>query len=322
MHDGKIPSFIETRKGSEFSELVVQDFENGLLGNGFVRQDRPSHPGLWDFLGRIAGKINYSPSQPNTGDSKIIIGMMGLAERQLYPYVLTKQVIPFIWDCWPDREEHWKGLFRRHHFSHIAFTTLEAARFWEAQLPETKVFWLPEAIDVSHFTAGPTLAERNSVLLEIGRRHERAHAVAKRVLAGTDGAHLYREKDGGDFLPTRRDLVGALHNTRALLCYPGSISDPLGRTGTWESMTHRYLEAVATKTLVLGYVPHEMTELFGFEPGITVSETDLPDALDAIGAEVDQFQPLVDRAYRRLLEVATWNIRSNQLKEIITASQP
>lgn len=319
MQADKSPIFINTRKGSEFSEFVVQDFENGLLRNGFHKEKPPVFPQIWDSLGRIAGKISYSPPRKDDDSgSRLLVGMMGLAERQLYPYVLSKQVVPFIWDCWPNRQRQWLNFFRRHHFPVIAFTTQEAAVFWGPKLPETKVVWLPEAIDVNVFVAGPSLREREATLLEIGRRHERAHDVAKRVLEDLGGGHTYRASSVSEFLPTRYDLISALHNSRALLCYPGSMSDPLGRTGTWESMTHRYLEAAATKTVILGHTPAEMIELFGFDPGLSVAERDLPEALTALHSSCDQFQPLVDRAYNRLLEVATWDVRSNQLKELLS----
>lgn len=317
MRDHRKPTFIETRKGKEFSELVVQDFENALLRNGFSRHKRPTQSQLWDHLGRIAGRIRFSPPRLDTGSAKAAVGMMGLAERQLYPYVLSEQIVPFIWDCWPSRQQDWQSFFRRHHFPVVAFTTLDAAEFWDPLLPETKVVWLPEAIDNDKFRPGPPLTDRETVLLEIGRRYERAHTVAKRVLSDIDGGHMYRKGNAENFLPTRRDLISALHDSRALLCYPGSISDPSGRTGNWESMTHRYLEAVATKTIVLGHIPTEMTKLFGFKPGLSVGEADLPEALKAIHDYGEKFQPLVDRAHRRLLEVATWDVRSNQLWEIM-----
>lgn len=319
MSEDEEPSFIKTRKGSEFSELVLQDFENGLSRNGFICKPGTSHPRLWDFLGRLAGRVNFSPRDLDKDGDLLLVGMMGLAERQLFPYALSNRIVPFIWDCWPSRHQQWQSFFRRHHFPIITFTTLNAAQFWQSELPESRVVWMAEAIDATHFTAGPPLTERTSVLLEIGRRHERAHGVAKEFLTTVNAGHVYPEENSGNFLPTRNDLVAALHDSRSLLCYPGSISDPMGRTGAWESMTHRYLEAVASKTIVLGHIPMEMIELFGFEPGLTVTEEELPDALEAIRTDVKQFQPIVDRSYNRLLEVATWDVRSNQLKELLSA---
>ncbi|MEW1806510.1 glycosyltransferase [Pseudarthrobacter sp. NPDC080039] len=315
MPDFNRPAFIETRKGHAFSEMVVRDFERGLLKNGFSKK-KEQFSFFWDILGRIAGRVGYS--HPIRIDSRppLVVGLMGLAERQIYPYTFSTEIFPYIWDCWPTRQADWRSFFDRHQFPLVAFTSIDAANFWRQELPKTKVLWLAEAIDTDSFPAGPLLVERNSVLLEIGRRHETAHAVAELTLDSMGAGHMFRKSADKDFLPTRTDLVSALHTNRALLCHPGSVTDPSGRTGLWESMTHRYLEAVATKTLVVGHIPHEMKVLFGFEPGITVQDSDLPDLLEDLHRDAGRFQGLVDKAYRRLLEVATWDVRADQLKNL------
>lgn len=313
-------SVIETRKGSAFSEMVVNDFENGLVRAGFDRRHRAGWSSFWDAFGRGSGRVGLVSRTRETGRPAAVVGMMGLAERQLYPYIFSQRLVPFIWDCWPDREDDWRRFFSRHQFSKVALTSQDAARYWSREFPDLDVVWAAEAIDHRSYRPGAPLADRPSVLLEVGRRYQLAHQTAERTLAGLGAAsgHQYdRRTTAEPFLPTRADLISALRLNRALLCHPGSISDPQGRTGGWETMTHRYLEAVATKTLVLGNVPREMTELFGFEPGVTTDNQELPEALEVLYRDPASFQPLVDRAHARLLEVATWDVRGAQLKRFV-----
>jgi glycosyltransferase involved in cell wall biosynthesis len=83
-------------------------------------------------------------------------------------------------------------------------------------------------------------------------------------------------------------------------------------------MSHRYLEAAATRTLIAGKVPAEMIELFGFAPGIDVCPNEMGDFAAELDRDPTGYQGLVDAAYARLLEVATWEVRSREILAMLT----
>lgn len=314
--------YIPTRKGSAFSEAVVADFESSLDRNGFEAAKQTGCPLLWDTLGKLSRPLRYAPGTSRRRTSRAIVGLMGPAERQLFPYLYRYEVFPYIWDCWPSRHNDWESLFTRYGFEHIGLTCRQAAEFWEPRLRTTRVHWTPEAIEHSEYPVGPPLAGRPHVLLEIGRTYQVAHQQAAHALAHLDNAHTHPSQEHQKpYLETRHELVGALHGHRALLCYPGSISHPNGRTRNWQSMTHRYLEAVATKTLVLGHVPAEMELLFGFRPGINATPDELPNIVMQLVAEPEKYQELVDRAYQRLLHVAIWDVRVRDLHALADGAE-
>lgn len=308
--------YISTRKGHAYSEQVVEDFERGLSRHGVDPLGSAKPASLWDIAGRLAGKVRITRSARRS-EAFAVVGLMGLAERQIYPYIFRHNLAPYIWDCWPSREADWRSFFARYQFRRIGFTCADAARFWSKELGDTKVHWIPEAIDNYEYPPGPILRDRPAILLEIGRMYEKAHLAARSALADMPASHTFRENEDAAYLPYRSDLVRALHHHRSILCYPGSISHPAGRTGSWEAMTHRYLEALSTKTLVIGHIPKEMTRLFGFEPGITISPDRLPELIRSISMRPEAFQELVDRSYARLLEVATWEVRSRDIERLL-----
>ncbi|TFC82993.1 glycosyltransferase family 1 protein [Cryobacterium cheniae] len=314
-------TYIETRKGEEFSELILQDLEIALNLAGARPLKGHAWPSFWDVFGRSFAKLRLTPPRLSGAKTTSIIGLMGLAERQLHPYGALHEIVPFVWDCWPSREAEWRDFIRRYALKRIAFTSSQAAEFWSAEFPDIEILWLPEAIDEALYLPGPSLSSRSTCVLEIGRRYAAGHDMVRETLERLGRQHRFKDPlSPMVFLPTRADLISALQASQALLCYPGAVSHPDGRTGHWESMTHRYLEAVATKTLIVGHVPQEMTTLFGFCPGVNVSLSELPDLLKTLTDSPHLFQDRVDRAHSRLLEVGTWEVRVQQLMRFARAS--
>jgi len=304
---------IRTRKGDAPQELVIGDLEAALVRAGCTPLGTGrSHPPVVD--GALRGLARLGALRPLSASGPVAVaGLMGCEERQLVPYGLRGRTALYVWDCWPTATSRWASFFRRWRPAAVYLSCQEASRFWAARLPGTAVSWAPEAIDATAYPPGPSLRDRSTVLLELGRRHTAFHERSRRHLAARGARHLFSAPDRQFVFSGRPGLVAGLHDAVASACFPGSRADPAGRTGTWATMTHRYLEAVATRTRVVGHVPAEMTELFGFRPGVDVDPQRPEELLDALVTEPERFQPLVDRAYRRLLQVATWDVRVAQL---------
>ena len=302
-----------TRKGESFSEIVTTDLESSLIQAGFIpiRDGRSSR--TWDLLGRALPRLGVPAARRKAGSAgHAVVALMGLAERQLYPADPRATYVPYVYDCWPTRERDWAGFFARNRFDMAFFSARVAADHWNG-FEGLRSVWMPEAIDDAQYPPGPPLRDRAIVVMELGRPYELAHEIIRRAVPSELHSHPGNRRS----MPDRASLIRALHSTRALICYPGAITQPSGRTGSWESMTHRYLEAVATKTVVLGRIPDEMRDLFGFAPGVEVVADDLPDALHSIRTHPNDFQLLVERSHARLLEVATWNVRAKQMLEYL-----
>jgi hypothetical protein len=86
-------------------------------------------------------------------------------------------------------------------------------------------------------------------------------------------------------------------------------------------MTLRYLEAIASKTLVLGQSPRELVELFGFDPVVVADADNVNDLLGEVSRDPQRFQAHVDLAYARFLDVASAKVRARQFVEWLTTGQ-
>lgn len=312
-----MPQILRARKGISHSEVVLHDFEQAFVKQGLspLGDGRPNV--FWDSIGRASSRLRISWLSMRPRDQIAILGMMGLSERQYFPYLRRFKIVPYIWDCWPTRQSDWLSFFNRFSLPLIFFSSRDAADYWRPLLPNSVVRWTPEAIDETQFPPGPPLDKRPVTLLEIGRKYEDAHLAAKTALRNSRSSHLHGYDSTEDFLPTRLDLVSALQSTRALLCYPAAVTHPSGRTGAWETMTHRYLEAISTKTIVVGKIPNEMKSLFGFTPGVECDVSELPSVLLDIATRPGAYQQLADDAHRTLLSRATWKVRSTELLDIL-----
>lgn len=302
-----------TRKRGEYSELVVSDFESEMSSREEVRRvDSLGAPRLMDLIGRALPRMGL-PTKVGGDTSRLrLVVMMGLAERQLLPPSGAASV-PYIYDCWPTRMGEWESFFRRNEFAGVFFTSKTAAAYWEGR-GLRNVQWMPEAINARDYVMGPPLAERPIVVLEIGRSYEAAH----RAVADVIPRGLHHAPSLFPAPVTRVDLIAELRASRSLICYPGATSHPEGRTGDWETMTHRYLEAAATGALIVGQIPDEMVELFGFVPGVNAKPEELGTVLSHLRNAPEDFQPLVNRARERVVEVASWPVR---VDEIISSLQ-
>jgi glycosyltransferase involved in cell wall biosynthesis len=304
------------RKTGALQEAVVSDIEAAFMRAGLSHVGTGQRQQVVDQTARVAGRLGITRRLRRSGPVHVV-GMLGPAERQLVPHGLTGRQAWYVWDCWPDNESRWASMFQRWKPEFVFFSCRAAADHWAPKLPHTHVEWSPEAVEVGAYRPGPDLAERRTLLLELGRRHPTFHKRASAILAERGAVHLHSSEERQFVFADRAALIAGLQSTVASVCYPGSVTDPGGRTGIWETMTHRYLEAAATRTLIVGGIPQEMRDLFGFTPGVEVDPDDPDEALSRILDDPGAYQDLVDRTHARLLEVASWDVRVREIRQVI-----
>ena len=311
-HGRRDAVLLQCRKTGAPQEAVIHDAEAAFMRAGLTVVGDGRSQRVIDDAGRAAGRLRLARPLTRRGSLKIVC-LLGPAERQLMPHALSGRTAWYVWDCWPTAADRWRSIFNRWRPQHVFFATRDAADHWRDKLPWASVHWSPEAVEPGVYEAGPDLAGRPVAVLEMGRRHPTFHRNAVDHLSTRGARHVHSTPSQPFVFPDRASLVSGLHRSVASVCYPGTWTDPGGRTGPWESMTHRYLEAAATRTLIIGHLPSEMVDLFGFRPGIEVDPADVHDVLDQIVDDPARFQPLVDRTHARLLDVATWDVRVKQI---------
>jgi hypothetical protein len=188
------------------------------------------------------------------------------------------------------------------------FSARQSALHFASVLPKMRSEWLPEATDPSEYQPGKLLRDRNIDVLELGRRHAQFHANVTQTLHTKKLVHLFEKKKGEIVFPDKDSFVRGMGSTKISVCFPCSQTHA-ERSGSIETVTHRYFESMASKSVLLGHSPGELTELFGYNPVIEAETGREVEQIETILSNLDSFQNLVERNYARLLEVGTWRSR-------------
>ena len=250
-------------------------------------------------------------------DRLVVVPVMGPRFGVLHAAALHGSPAPFCWDVWEPEWPSWVSALRRFEPPLVVVTSVQSAEYLRGALDGTRVEWLPEATTVAAYNPGPALVDRPIDVLELGRRYDAWHSAVRPALAGTRGSsHLYEKRRGELVFPDERGLRDGLARSKVSVCFPSSITHP-ERAGSVRTMTHRYLESIASRCLVLGQAPPEVSMLLGFDPVLEVDMHDPWGQLSSVLGCIDSFQDGVDRARTSLLEVGDWRARVRELLALI-----
>jgi hypothetical protein len=259
---------------------------------------------------RCVWNVGRSPSGP------VFAPFMGSSEYKILPFACWTEVVPYCFDCWPDLYGRWASFFRRHRIRIAFFSARASAQYFSDRIPSMKSVWLPEATDPLEYRPTKSWLEKDIDVLELGRRDHAFHDKIAESLATAQRSHLFERIAGQIIFPDRNSFIEGLSRTRISICFPSSQTHP-GRSGSVETVTHRYFESMASKCLIVGHAPKELVDLFGYNPVIEVQEGQEFRQIETLLNNPEDMHALVDRNYRRLLEVGTWKCRVATILDIL-----
>lgn len=235
------------------------------------------------------------------------------SEARTFPDSYWRQPVPWIFDCWGPQFSQWETLLLRHKITTAFFTSKAATQHFGCRIPGLRTHWLPEACDPDRYSFDVPLEHRHHGVLELGRRWSSLHERIRGPLHSAGIRHLYSDERGRKTLfADLSSLQAGLADTAVMLCFPRSITHPDSAGGV-ETLTQRYLEAIASGCLVVGHAPEELIDLFGFNPVIPLDAEGPALHLLHILGSLPAYQGFVARAHARLLQVGTFSIRARQL---------
>jgi len=233
---------------------------------------------------------------------------MALQEAFVVPYCYLHEIVPFIWDCFGPDYDLWDAFFGRHRVRLAFFTARESCAHFARRRAGIRCEWIPEATDPSEFDPTKPLAERSVDVLEFGRKYDAYHAAIGTELAASGRSHLYERVRGEVVFASRGDFVRALADAKVSVCFPGSMTHP-ERSGSVETVTHRYFESMASGCLLVGHAPRELIDVFGFNPVVEVAHERARDQLREILENIADFQGSVTRNLEVVRRLGTWEAR-------------
>src|SRR5262245_1835740 len=247
-------------------ENAVNLLQKGLLGALAAQGVRAVHYQRTRpvrYLARAMGKLGLGRPIVRARRQAVIPVVTWASHATLFGPTFFHEVIPWIFDCWGPQFDRWEGLLRRHRIRTVFFSARSAGEHFAARIPGLEAHWLPEACDPARFSPGKPLAQRALHVLEMGRKRAPVHERIRPALEKAGKRHLYSTVERPKIFETHGDLHGALADNVVCLCFPKTMTHPQSAGGV-ETMTQRYLEAIASGAIAAGACPAELKDLFGF----------------------------------------------------------
>ncbi|WP_299416255.1 hypothetical protein [Acaryochloris sp. IP29b_bin.148] len=247
-----------------------------------------------------------------------IVVLMGVGRiYRIFPICYWNEIIPYCYDCWPSTWPAWQSFFIKNKVKAAFFTSKQAALHFSSINSQMYCKWLPEATYSDDYLPQKKLKHRNIDILELGRRYSLYHKSIVNYCSQYGYKHLYEEKASEILFPTTQQLIEGFADSKICLCFPAALTHPEKAQGV-ETVTHRYFESMASKCLIVGKCPGELLEIFGYNPVIEVDMKNPFQQLLGILNTINSYQDLVNSNYERLLEIGTWEVRIQEMVDILT----
>ncbi|MBV9625895.1 MAG: glycosyltransferase family 1 protein [Acidobacteria bacterium] len=260
------------------------------------------------FLAKVVSKLRLVRNLRRSSAGPVFVAFMGFTESKTLPFSCWTEILPYCFDCWPATYDRWTSFFARHRVRLAFFSARQSAGYFRQKLPAMRSVWLAEATEPFEYDPSIPLGQREIDVLELGRKNDVFHNRVAAFLASRKKVHHFERTKGQIIFPNRQELIRGLAQTKISVCFPCSQTHP-ERSGAVETVTHRYFESMASKCLILGHAPAELIDLFGYNPVIEVEEGAEFEQIDFVLNNFGAFHALIQRNYRRLLEVGTWTQR-------------
>jgi hypothetical protein len=306
--------YLKTQPFKHPSYYVIEAIENTLTRHGVTRAR--SRDSSKNILYRIFNKLGLFRNFVRSHRTAYFAPMMSMAPQVLFPQALWAETIPYMFDTWASNDHRYEKMARSLRMRLIFVTARQSAVRLNARLPGVDVIWMPEAVDLRHYSAAKPLGNRSIDVLELGRRWDHYHSLIVNHCAARGYTHKFEPTRGTLVFENRREFYAGMADTKISVCFPSSLTHP-ERSGDVETLTHRYLESMACGAVVLGKCPSELYDLFGYNPVVDVEEARAAEQIDDILNNIDDYRPLIERNLHRVREVGSWDVRIATILKIL-----
>ena len=210
-----------------------------------------------------------------------------------FPYFGLSYETRALWtyDVWEPGFDAFEQLVREAKINLLMLSSFQATQhFRRRRIPDCEVHWVPESIDPSRYLAHPW-SRRTTDVLAFGRPHLPYHARISAECLRYGINYVFQPK----YL-TFRDLVQGLANAKLCVCFPRSVTHPES-AGMVSTLTLRYLEAMASRCLLIGDSPTEACKLLAYKPVVEVDWNDPVGQIKSLSREPDLYQPLIEKNF-------------------------
>jgi hypothetical protein len=306
------------------SQDIVREFENILVNNG-VKQcfTTDAQHKIGQVASNVKGGIQITRllrliSPKETTYDNICIFMGHEFKKALFPFLLNKNNHAYFFDAWPGKQQIIGHFIEATRVKNVFFSSKQVTESFTKKYNTSNFHWMPEAIDINNYNYKPYTGKTIDVL-SFGRKYDILHNKLVSALHDKGISYMYERKKGHIIFADRPAFIDGLSRSKISICMPSNITNP-ELAGDVSTMTVRYLQSMASKALVVGEMPDEMPELFGYEPVVRIDMSDPAKQVANILLNYSNYIPLIEQNYLTVRKYHTWNKRWDQMKQILTRS--
>lgn len=283
------------KTGSNFKYSAFEAWKN--VGGEVIMTSYP--PRLFHF---IFFRYDILPSVRNTGEARLCFAQPNFLTFDTSHSVMTHEIIPFLWDCWPKSDEKLIIWLKRHNVKTCIITSSEAAERIKKQLPYLNIMVVSEGIDVAKYKPGKELVNRTYDVYYYGRQKDFAydknnHKGLNVVYNGNDEVFYERLQDAKITVAVPRCDVVPQYDF----------------TGGQETLTQRFWECMLSRMVMVGRAPKELIDLIGYDPVIPIDYVNYNEQITEIISHIEDYQSIVDKNRETALRMAPWEIRMKHI---------
>lgn len=222
----------------------------------------------------------------------------------------------YCFDVWESKYDQYKKLFDFICPKLIFFAYKEA---WKYFKKDFNSFFIPQSMDSAYFF--PRKCKKSRLFIQIGRRNEKIHNLILEYLKQnnmtvTDENYLFEKQKGKILFPNTDDLATEIARSKYFIAAPQSCENTK-LTGRVSDVTARFYEAMACKTMIIGYKPDTFDELFPKDAMIDLNgeEKTFDEVITFWEEHPEEYESVINRNYELVMEYHTWSKRYEFVKK-------
>lgn len=313
-------TLIKLNHYSHVSQDAIIDLENEIISSVNCRIKYEPSSIFLKYLGKVYNRFPkiFNLLSVIRFDENLFVVLMGCGgvytKFPLFAFA-SKHKILYLFDAWEPQFPEIKQMIENLKIDIVFFTYRQSLEYFRKALPHVKSFWVPEGISLSEYYAMP-YSQKDIDILHLGRRFDIYHSKIVNFCFENNLRYLYEKQRGKIIFPKRIDFIKGLARSKISICVPSSITHPL-RSGYISGLTQRYLQSMASKCLIVGYLPDDMKYLFDYNPIISIDMEKPTHQIKDILKNFDKYIPLIEKNYKEVREKHQWKNRVAIIKEIL-----
>lgn len=297
--------------GINFKQKPWETFTSMIRDKGMVVSDYSSDYQLPRLLHWFAYHIHLPRLFKNENEARLRFCQPYSLWFDTFPDYATYEVIPMLWDCWPEYWNHIYDWFDKCKPKSAIFTSSQVAEVIRLKYPQMNILTVTEGIDVDSYKKGKLLQDREIDFLQYGRHIDHIVNYDRTGINYVDG-----KKGVNDLVFTQDELYNAIANAKVVAAFPMSITMAWRAQGI-ETLTQRYWECMLSRCVMIGHAPKELTDLLGYNPVIELDQSNPDKQLRDVLDNIENYQTLVDKNREMALKYGDWRYSMIKVRDFL-----